>query len=130
VVAAATQIGDSTILAILTVVIAPLAGVAWREREKRLTAENECRRLKDKIEEGKDETDGLHADASRLRDEVRRIVAEEAWRSGGGEGLFPYHSRRSTNRRRKPSRSPSTGPSRGSGRGSGGGSGSGTGRPT
>ena len=121
VVAAATvQIGESTLMLVVTAIVVPLAGALWREREKRFAAERALSELTAKLEEGKDETDGLHADASRLRDEVRRVVAEEAWRSGGGEGLFPYHSQRSTNPRRRPSRSPSTGRSRGSARGSGG----------
>lgn len=129
-VVAAAQIGDSTIVAILTLVIVPLAGVAWREREKRMLAERERDKYKDKVEEGKDDVSGLHEDIRSLRQEVRGIVGDADIRRShpAGSELFPYHSRRATVRR--PTSSRSTTRSRDSGRGSGDGSTSETGNRT
>lgn len=132
--ATTVQIGENLIGVLITAIVVPLAGALWREREKRLNAERDRDRYKERVEGIGGDSDGLKADVRLLRQEVAdlrrgRGAAPDAGRSPSrGAELFPYHSRSS--RVRRPTSSRSTGRSRGSGRGSGGSSGSGTGSRT
>jgi hypothetical protein len=98
VIAATTvQIGDGTLVAFITLVVAPLAGVAWREREKRLSSQAKCDRLSEKLAEFEAETPELQAEVVALRAEVNDLLRQTSW-SGGMTERYPSPSSRSTRR--------------------------------
>lgn len=115
--AATVQIGEQTIGWLVTALVVPLAGVAWREREKRMAAEAKCERLTEKIEEFKDETPELHDEVRMLRAEVHSIRRDTAYSPSRGAEPFPFPDTRTP--RRRPTSWRSTGRSRRSDAGSG-----------